>query len=74
MAELRRSCHHCNGDGIIENPPPGGDNTCAVCGGSGRLPTTIQVDTLMSEFDDIKDRVNDVIDKCNDILEAIQNP
>lgn len=72
MVELRRVCHRCDGTGIVDNPDPGGDYTCSICTGSGRLPTTIQVDDLMSELDDIKNKVNDIESKCNDIFELLQ--
>lgn len=74
MAELRRICHMCNGDGEVENPPPGSNNECPECSGTGYLPTTMQIDDLATELDDIKNKVNDVMGKCNDILEAIENP
>lgn len=67
--DVRKTCAVCDGAGIIQ--VSGGTMTCPVCVGSGKLPTTIDVNLLNTTLNDLDDKLNDIMDKCDDIFEQV---
>ncbi len=72
--QLTTQCSACGGTGIrYYNSGPNGplveENPCSECGGDGRAPSFLKLESTV--FDDLDDKLDDILDKLADIKEKL---